>query len=87
VREAVANAARHGQASKVRVSLSREDGGIRLTVQDDGSGFAAGTDADGSIAVPASLSGRVREAGGEIGVTSAPGDTRIVIRLPVEGSP
>lgn len=87
VREAVANAARHGRASQVRVSLSREDGGIGLTVEDDGSGFAAGTNAGGDIAVPASLSGRVREAGGEIGVTSAPGNTKVVIRLPVEGSP
>ena len=87
VREAVANAARHGQASKVRVSLSREDGGIRLTVEDDGSGFAAATDAGGEFAAPASLGGRVREAGGEIGVSSAPGETKVVIRLPVEGSP
>jgi signal transduction histidine kinase len=87
VREAVANAARHGQASLVRVSLSREDGGIRLTVEDDGSGFAAGTDAGGELAAPASLGGRVREAGGEIGVTSTPGGTKVVIRLPVESSP
>lgn len=87
VREAVANAARHGQASQVRVSLSREDGGIRLTVADDGSGFAAGANTGGDIAVPASLGGRVNEAGGAIEVTSAPGDTRIVIRLPVEGLP
>ena len=87
VQEAVANAARHGAANQVRVSLSRDDGGIRLTVEDDGSGFAAGTDAGGPIAAPASMSGRVKEARGEIGVTSAPGDTKVVIRLPVEGPP
>jgi signal transduction histidine kinase len=87
VREAVANAARHGRAEQVRVTLSREQGGIRLTVEDDGSGFAAGADSGGDFAAPESLRGRVKEAGGDIAVTSAPGDTRIVISLPVEGSP
>jgi signal transduction histidine kinase len=38
VREAVSNAARHGEASNVTVSLSNTDG-IRVSVIDDGKGF------------------------------------------------
>lgn len=40
-REAVGNAIRHGDASRVSVSLRRGDGVIRLTVEDDGVGLPA----------------------------------------------
>ena len=85
--EPVANAARHGGANRVRVSLSREDGGIGLAVEDDGAGFATGPGSGVPISAPASLNGRVKDAGGAIHVTSAPGDTNAVIRLPVETAP
>jgi signal transduction histidine kinase len=39
VREAIANAARHGNARLVVVSLREEDGHVRLRVQDDGRGI------------------------------------------------
>ena len=86
VREAVANAARHGGARHVRVSLAGEDDHLRLEVADDGRGFASPADAE-AIALPASLGGRINEAGGELSVTSGGGQTMVVIRLPVEGSP
>lgn len=38
-REAIANAARHGQARNVQVSLQRAEGGIALRVIDDGCGI------------------------------------------------
>jgi signal transduction histidine kinase len=41
VREAIANAARHGAAETVAVSLRDEEGHIRLRVQDDGCGIGA----------------------------------------------
>jgi signal transduction histidine kinase len=37
--EAVANAARHGSARKVSISLQAADGSVRLVVADDGKGF------------------------------------------------
>jgi signal transduction histidine kinase len=83
VREAVANAVRHGGAQHVRVSLHREDQHLSLTVSDDGQGFA-GAAAGGDLTPPASLHGRVREAGGTLKVRSKAGDTAVVIRLPVE---
>jgi signal transduction histidine kinase len=39
--EAVANAARHGSARKVSISLRAADGSVRLVVADDGKGFGA----------------------------------------------
>ena len=39
VQEALNNCAQHAQASAVQVSVRQEDGGILVTVQDDGSGF------------------------------------------------
>ena len=41
-REAIANAARHGQARNVLVSLQRADGGVALRVLDDGRGIPIG---------------------------------------------
>lgn len=83
VREGVANAARHGGAKQVQVSLAVEADELRLTIVDDGCGFALPA-APHEVPAPASLKGRVMEAGGELEVTSAPGNTIIVIRLPTE---
>jgi signal transduction histidine kinase len=41
-REAITNAARHGHAKNVIVSLARAEGGLVLQVRDDGSGIFAG---------------------------------------------
>ncbi len=82
VREAVANAARHGDATRVAVSLGTEGDQLRLTIADDGRGFAA--EPGEELALPASLNGRVREAGGGLEVSRADGETAIVIRLPLE---
>ena len=85
VREAVANAVRHGGAQHVRVAMHREDQHLSLTISDDGQGFA-GAATGGDLTPPASLHGRVREAGGTLKVRSKAGDTAVVIRLPVEDS-
>jgi signal transduction histidine kinase len=39
-REAIANAARHGEAEHVSVSLTRSEQGVLLRVRDDGCGIA-----------------------------------------------
>jgi signal transduction histidine kinase len=39
LREAVGNALRHADASTIRVALTRESGGVALTIEDDGHGF------------------------------------------------
>jgi len=80
VREAVANAVRHGGAKHVTVAIHRDDDALNLTVTDDGRGFAP----DKPAAPPASLNGRVREARGELKVESIEGRTSVIIRLPLE---
>ena len=83
VREAVANAVRHGDATRVSVGMSREDDRLCLRVIDNGRGFPAAADGK-QVPPPASLNARVREVRGELEVRSAPGDTAVVIRLPME---
>lgn len=83
VREAVTNAVRHGQAKHIEVSL-REQGGLVLRVHDDGCGF----DVDGVTPQPghlglASMRERAAGIGGDLQVTSVPGEgTRIEVRVP-----
>lgn len=83
LREAVANAVRHGAAKHVTVVMHREEKHLTLTVTDDGQGFA-GAAAGEDVPPPTSLNGRVREAGGVLKVHSKAGETSVVIRLPVE---
>ncbi len=78
VREAIANAARHGGAKNVLVSLNRCEGAIRLRVFDDGCGIDKVSERDGpvrdgfglrsmrerAIAVGGELSVRTRAIGG-----------------------
>jgi signal transduction histidine kinase len=86
VREAVANAVRHGDAKKVTVSMRRDGDQLHLAVADDGRGFALSA-AGGQPTPPRSLRARVRDARGDLEVRSKPGDTIILIRLPMEAAP
>jgi signal transduction histidine kinase len=81
LREAVANAVRHGAASEVRVALCRGEGSLQLLVADNGSGFADGSGA------PWSISERVAVLGGELEVHSGKGGTRLIIFLPLAALP
>ncbi len=80
VREAVANAARHGEAGRVRVRLDLAGGRLALHIHDDGAGF----DASAQQGRPWSISERVAAMGGEFSVSSQPGDTRLAIILSAE---
>ena len=84
VREAVANAVRHGDATRVIVSMARDKDQLRLTVVDNGRGFTPATAVGEGTHRPASLNARVREARGELEVRSVTGETAVVIRLPME---
>jgi signal transduction histidine kinase len=83
LREAVANAVRHGGADRIDVGLSVADGNVRLSVADNGSGFAP---ANGDAAEPWSLKERVERAHGSIRLDSVPGATSIFISLPLRGA-
>jgi signal transduction histidine kinase len=83
-REAIANAARHGQARNVLVSLRRAEFGLALRVVDDGCGIAP---ADGG-AVPEgfglrSMRERAGALGGSLTVRRVPeGGTELEVVLP-----
>lgn len=79
LREAVANAARHGQASSIEARLARRANGLELVVADNGAGFA---DATGQVP-PWSISERISALGGKLEVITGETGTRLVIFLPL----
>jgi signal transduction histidine kinase len=84
LREAVANAVRHGHAKSVELGIAVDDDRLKLSVADDGCGFAK---ANGDAAAPPwSLKERVERANGSIRLASTPGSTRILITLPLPGA-
>lgn len=83
VREAVANAVRHGSATSVDVSLGKGPQEFVLTIADNGAGFSGPK----QTAVPRSLAERVGALGGTLVISSREGDTRIAITLPLKGRP
>ncbi len=79
--ECFSNIIHHAKASRVEVALSKSDGLVTLTVEDDGKGF----DVD---AVPASCLGlkimreRAAAAGGNFAVVSGAGGTTVLVDIP-----
>jgi signal transduction histidine kinase len=82
LREAVANAVRHGGANRIDVGLAVEDDRLKFNVADNGSGFP---DCE-AAAEPWSLKERVERAHGSIRLVSEPGSTNILISLPLAGA-
>jgi signal transduction histidine kinase len=80
--EAIANAVRHGHAQKVRVRLTDGEE-IRLSIVDGGLGFdVAKTERRPQGFGLTSMRERAHAIGGELSVSSAPGDgTRVEVRL------
>jgi two-component system, NarL family, sensor kinase len=88
-RELMTNAIRHADAATVDVEVRREDGGVALTVRDDGSGIdrdrARDAPLHGHIGL-ASCAERAEALGGRLNVASAPGEgTRVEVWLPRPG--
>jgi signal transduction histidine kinase len=79
--EALANAAKHSDASRIDVSLERRDGNLLLSVRDDGVGGADAARGSGIVG----LNDRVEALGGSLRVDSSPGEgTQIVAQLPLD---
>jgi signal transduction histidine kinase len=88
VHEAVINAARHGRARNAQVRFSRDGGALRITVTDDGHGFAFHGSYSMSELIrqkrgPRSLRERVAALGGNMDIRSSSAGAEIVIGLPV----
>jgi signal transduction histidine kinase len=81
VSEALTNAAKHANASRVDVELSARDGRLRLSIRDDGVGGAEPARGSGLVG----LSDRVEALGGSIEITSPPGrGTHLVVSFPLQ---
>jgi len=84
--EALSNVRKHARASEVTVTLSQEDQGLLVTVQDDGKGFRPSDALERSL--PGHLGLRAMEerahiAGGWLRVESTPDQgTRVTFWLP-----
>jgi NarL family two-component system sensor histidine kinase LiaS len=80
--EACTNAVRHGNARRLAVSLTRQDGHVELAVCDAGDGFdPAGPHAGSGLT---NIRDRVAELGGTVDIDSAPGrGATLTVRVPV----
>jgi len=82
--EALTNAAKHAQASVVRITLEEQDGVFQLSIRDDGVGGADPRKGTGLIG----LHDRVEALGGSIDLSSAAGEgTLIVVEFPLQPLP
>jgi len=82
--EALANAMKHAQASRIEMSLATRDGSLLLSVRDDGVGGADPARGSGL----AGLTDRVEALSGSIHLHSAAGTgTQITVDLPLDYEP
>jgi signal transduction histidine kinase len=80
--EACGNAVRHGNARRLTVSMTRQDGHVELAVRDTGTGFDPAAQHVGSGL--AHIRDRVAELGGTVDIDSAPGrGAALTVRVPV----
>ncbi|MEA2412978.1 MAG: two-component system, NarL family, sensor histidine kinase UhpB [Thermoleophilaceae bacterium] len=81
--EALANVARHANATQVSVALRTDDDGVELTVRDDGRGFEPGEpNGDRGLGL-GGMAERARLVGGELTIESRPGaGTELSLRVP-----
>jgi signal transduction histidine kinase len=78
--EALANAGKHAQASRVRIAVREADGLLALTIADDGVGGADPARGSGLVG----LRDRIAAVGGTLEVVSPPGaGTTLRVQLPV----
>src|SRR5215467_3264076 len=79
--EACTNAVRHGNARRLAVSMTRQDGQIELAVRDTGTGFDPAAPHAGSGL--AHIRDRVAELGGTMDIDSGPGrGAALTVRVP-----
>ena len=85
VQEALTNVAKHARATEIAITVRREDAGLEIAVEDDGSGFDPGdvTDTQRGLGL-VGMRERVALLDGRVALESARGEgTRVRVRLPV----
>jgi signal transduction histidine kinase len=72
VQETLTNITKHAQATHVKVSLERDDAGMRLRILDDGVGMAEGAAAKPKSHGIVGMRERMRQVGGAFTISSGP---------------
>jgi signal transduction histidine kinase len=86
-REALANVARHSQATHASLQLAAPDESIRLEIADDGCGLKPNADIGRSHHGLANMRARAEALGGTFDIHSGPGaGTRIIVVIPRTGT-
>lgn len=87
VREALANTAKHANATHASVGLARSNGHLRISISDDGCGMGAVSPASASGGGLANIRDRVAALRGSVRVSAAePSGTTVSVDLPVATS-
>lgn len=87
LQESLTNIARHAQASRVEVSIARDDGVVALTVRDDGRGFSPQQPRKPGSFGLLGVRERAYLLGGEVNIESGQGrGTSVEVRIPLEAS-
>ncbi|MFG2040529.1 DUF4118 domain-containing protein [Dactylosporangium sp. NPDC048998] len=84
VSEALTNAAKHAQATLVRMNVEADDATLRLFIRDDGIGGADAGKGSGLIG----LQDRIEALGGHMDISSPAGQgTALLVSIPIRGTP
>lgn len=91
VGQALANVARHAEATRAAIFAEVDDASVIVSVRDNGRGFEydeAKLRRDGKAGLLTSMKGRVEGLGGRMRVVTAPGlGTDVEFRIPLDSSP
>jgi signal transduction histidine kinase len=81
--EALANASKHAEATRITVALTNDDSSIGLEVSDDGRGFDPAATYAGHLGLT-TMRSRASEIGAKLRIDSAPGQgTAVRVELPI----
>ena len=87
VREALANTAKHANATRASVGLARENGHLRISITDDGRGIGPVSPASTASGGLANIRDRVAALRGTVRVSAArPSGTTVLVDLPVDAA-
>lgn len=82
VREFLFNVVKHAGTDEARLSLTKEEGHLRVVVEDEGKGFVPDEKMEGGLGFTRVLN-RIEGMGGTVDIISQPGvGTRVVIEVP-----
>ena len=82
VLEALHNVVKHARANQADIRITAQDGIIRVTVTDDGTGFDPGTAHSGHLGL-STMTARAQAIGAQLTLTSAPGaGATVTLTLP-----